>query len=49
VGKACSATHQEFILATDAAFSVSSTLVRRMEPVGQGPTPIRFDITLAPD
>jgi catechol 1,2-dioxygenase len=36
-------------LATDAAFSVSSTLVRRMEPAGQGPAPVRFDITLAPD
>jgi hydroxyquinol 1,2-dioxygenase len=36
-------------LATDAAFSVSSTLVRPMEPAGQGPTPVRFDITLAPD
>ena len=36
-------------LATDAAFSVCGTLVRRMEPVGQGPTPVQFDITLAPD
>jgi catechol 1,2-dioxygenase len=35
-------------LATDAAFSVSGTLVRCMEPAGQGPVPVRFDITLVP-
>jgi catechol 1,2-dioxygenase len=36
-------------LATDAAFSVSDPLVRRMEPAASGPTPVRFDITLAAD
>ncbi len=36
-------------LATDAAFSVSDSLVRRMEPAASGPAPVRFDITLSSD
>lgn len=35
-------------LATDAAFSVDETLVRRMESTATGPVPVRFDVTLAP-